>query len=93
MCFLHKATGQAAVKLGGRFVYLGAWGSEQAQAAYLRVTGRWRASGRVVVRGAVLTVDRVLAGYWQHAQVYYRKDGVTTSEVMAIRRRLPSGER
>ncbi|MCY2955444.1 MAG: hypothetical protein NT107_00215 [Planctomycetota bacterium] len=68
VCFLHKATGQAAVKLGGRFVYLGKWDSEAAQAAYLRVTAEWRVSGRVVVR----------------AQVYYRKDGVTTSEVMAV---------
>jgi len=33
----HKAFGQAAVKLGGRFVCLGAFGSEEAQVRYRRV--------------------------------------------------------
>ncbi|MCA8973168.1 MAG: hypothetical protein KDC98_00530 [Planctomycetes bacterium] len=43
--FEHKATGQAVVKLDGRFVYLGWFGSEEATNEYRRVV-EWRAQGR-----------------------------------------------
>ncbi|MBL8753078.1 MAG: site-specific integrase [Planctomycetes bacterium] len=72
------------VKLGDRVVYLGPYGSEEAQAAYLRVVAEWRASGGVVA-AKVVTVDHVIAGYWQHAEVYYRKDGKPTSELSVLK--------
>jgi integrase len=82
--FLHKGTGQAVVKLAGRFVYLGAYGSEEAHVAYLRVVAEWRASGGVVA-ARVVTVDHVIAGYWRHAEVYYCKDGKPTSELSVLK--------
>ncbi len=88
-CIFHQASGQAIVKLGGRAVYLGAWGTEEAQASYQRVVAEWQASGRVLRPGAeVVTVNQVIAGFWQHAQVYYRKDGKPTTEQMALRQAL-----
>lgn len=44
-CFLHKGSGQAAVKLAGRFVYLGPFGSDEAAQNYRRVVAEWQASG------------------------------------------------
>lgn len=83
-CFEHKATGQAVVKLGGRFVYLGAFGSEQAQQRYLRVVAEWKAKGsRALAREAM--VDDPVAGYWCHAEVHYRKNGKPTSEQSVLR--------
>lgn len=79
-CIHHKGSGQAIVKLGGRVVYLGAFGSEAAQHNYRRVVAEWQATGGQVAV-AVLTVDHVIAGYWQHAETYYRKDGRPTSEL------------
>jgi integrase len=81
---LHKASGRAVVKLGGRVVYLGVYGSEEAQSAYLRLVAEWQASGGVAAV-EVVTVDQVIAGYWQHAEVYYRKNGKPTSELSVLR--------
>ncbi len=83
-CIHHKGSGQAFVKLGGRFVYLGAYGSEAAEQNYRRVVAEWQATGGQVAQ-KVLTVDHVIAGYWQHAEVYYRKNGKPTSELSVLR--------
>ncbi|MEQ1633216.1 MAG: site-specific integrase [Planctomycetota bacterium] len=83
-CIHHKGSGQAVVKLGGRFVYLGAYGSEAAEQNYRRVVAEWQATGGQVA-AKVLTVDHVIAGYWQHAEVYYRKNGKPTSELSVLR--------
>ncbi|MGE3172484.1 MAG: tyrosine-type recombinase/integrase [Planctomycetota bacterium] len=83
-CFEHKATGQAVVKLGGRFVYLGPWGSDVAQQRYRRVVAEWKVRGDWS-REQVVRVDHVIAGYWRHAEVYYRKNGKPTSELSVLR--------
>lgn len=82
--FLHKATGQAVVKLAGRFVYLGLFGSEDAQQRYRRVTAEWQARG-AFAPDAVVLVKHAIAGYWKHAEVYYRKNGKPTSELSVLR--------
>jgi len=43
---LHKATGQARVRLCGRDFYLGPFGSDEAQEQYHRIVGEWLARGR-----------------------------------------------
>src|SRR5204863_3249068 len=83
-CFLHRATGQAVVKLAGRFVYLGAFGSEAAQQRYRRVVAEWNARG-AFEPGAVVLVKHAIAGYWRHAEVYYRKNGKPTSELSVLK--------
>jgi integrase len=88
-CFLHKATGQAVVKLGGRFVYLGAWDAPDRDERYRRVVAEWQARGRVAATaGQALRVADLVAGYWQHAETYYRKDGKPTSELGAIKQAM-----
>lgn len=83
-CFHHKGSGQAAVKLGGRFVYLGVFGSDAAAQNYRRLVAEWKASGGLVAM-RVVSVDHVIAGYWNHAEVYYRKNGKPTSELSVLR--------
>jgi len=83
-CIHHKGSGQAVVKLGWRFVYLGPYGSEAAAQKYRRVVAEWQAAGGQVAV-AVLTVDHVIAGYWRHAEVYYRKNDRPTSELSVVR--------
>lgn len=83
-CFHHKGSGQAAVKLDGRFVYLGAFGSEEAQLRYRRVVAEWQASGGSAAL-PVVQVKHVIAGYWKHAEVYYRKNGKPTSELSVLK--------
>lgn len=82
--FEHKATGQAVVKLAGRFIYLGAFGSEVAQQKYRRVVAEWMARGQYEPEVAVL-VKHAIAGYWRHAEVYYRKNGKPTSELSVLK--------
>ncbi|MDZ4784352.1 MAG: site-specific integrase [Planctomycetia bacterium] len=83
-CFEHKATGQAVVKLAGRFVYLGAFGSDEALQRYRRVIAEWQAKGCWTPEAAIV-VKQVIAGYWRHAEVYYRKNGKPTSELSIIK--------
>lgn len=69
-CIHHKGSGQAMVKLAGRVVYLGPYGSETAAQNYRRRVAEWQATGgQAAVE--VLTVDHVIAGYWRHAEVFY----------------------
>lgn len=80
----HKASGQGIVTLGGRMVYLGKYGSEASRDEYERVIGEWLAKGQYldgVESTDLFSVDDLIAGYWRHAEVYYRKDGKPTSEI------------
>lgn len=43
----HKHTGRAVVTIQGRHIYLGRWGSPEAEAEYGRVIAEWRATGAV----------------------------------------------
>ncbi len=84
---LHKPSGRAVVTLGGRDHFLGPWGSEESREAYRRVIGEWLATelpARLRKHGG-LTVAELILAYWKHAKGYYRKHGVMTSEVGAIK--------
>ena len=43
----HKHTGRSAVTIAGRDIYLGRWGSDEAEAAYHRVLAEYKSTGRV----------------------------------------------
>src|SRR3954452_4572843 len=78
---LHRASGQAIVTLDGRDFYLGAHGSAASRQEYDRFIGEWLAAvrrlprrgpaGGSTVGGSDLTVVKVVAGFWKHAQTYY----------------------
>lgn len=65
----HKATGQAYVRLGGRQVYLGVYGSPEAESAYRRHLADFLANGgHVPVAADDLTVVELCARYWEYMQ-------------------------
>jgi integrase len=87
---LHKASGQAVVKIDGRLFYLGRFNSLESKAEYDRRIAEWLANGRRVLplpeqgRGEdePLTVQEVVAAFWLHAEGYYRRpDGSPSHEL------------
>ena len=85
---LHSPSGQAIVTVAGRTIYLGRYGSPESHESYERVLGEHAARGRYVTEeqsSVGLTVDDLIAGYWTHAEVYYRKDGKPTDKVAAFK--------
>jgi integrase len=75
---LHKATGQAVVRLDGKDYYLGKYGTPQVQQRYDRLIAEWLAGKRSRPvpgeSGNGFTVDEVLVRYWRWAESYYRDD-------------------
>lgn len=83
---LHKATGQAAVVINGRWIYLGRHGTPESRERYDRLIGEWLAAGRqTTTNGPKLTVVELIAQYWVYAKTYYVKNGRPTSELYEIR--------
>ncbi|MDA0660789.1 MAG: site-specific integrase [Planctomycetota bacterium] len=82
-------TGQAFVRLSGRYVYLGKFGSHESKEAYNRVISEWTANHRNPIQRPVLhdhagyTVAELALAYYQHAQVAYPK--LQPRVVIAIR--------
>jgi integrase len=89
----HKASGQGVVRLNGRDVYCGRFGTAECQANYHRTIGDWLANGRSMPGpsgdnasgSADLTINELALAYLQFADGYYRKNGEPTSEIRDIR--------
>jgi len=83
----HKASGQGYVVLNGRPIYVGKYGTPDAEAKYHQVIAEWLAAGRMLPAGPdELTVAEMLARYWHHARSYYRNsDGTYSSELDNVR--------
>lgn len=83
---LHKATGQARVRLHGRDIYLGTYGSAEAEERYRRLIAEWL-SGQLPVpqrpstTGAadVVSVNALIYRYLEWAKGYYVKGGRPSS--------------
>jgi integrase len=87
---LHKPTGQARVRLGGKDHYLGAYGSEASRRKYDELIRQWLDGMAAPVSGVQapapgLTVADVLALYDQHAEGRYRKCGRATGQLERVR--------
>jgi integrase len=88
----HKATGQGVVRLNGRDVYCGRFGTAECQANYHRTIGEWLANGRRLPDPSGdnasgpedLTINELALAYTRFADGYYRKNGKPTSEVRDI---------
>lgn len=87
---LHRASGRAVVRVFGRDVYLGQYGSPESHEAYEREITRWRAAkqqaannrdDKVLAAGFNLTINETLARYRTFAEEFYSKDGKPTSEL------------
>jgi integrase len=87
---LHKATGQAFVRLEGKPLYLGKYGTPKAQRAYAHILAQLSDQAEIhegtLVEQTVfsprkttdLTIVELLAAYWPHAEREYRKHGEPT---------------
>ncbi len=84
---LHRASGQARVKINGEDVYLGPHNSPESHRQYDRVIAKWLAEGTI---GAYsLSVDDLAILFCEHADEYYRKpDGTPTGEAKNMRAAL-----
>lgn len=94
---LHRARGQAIVTLSGRMFYLGPYGSPESHERYNEVVAQWLANGRRWPAERPQSnpptdflVCHLILDYWGHAQQYYVKNDLPTSEQGAIRSALRS---
>jgi hypothetical protein len=85
----HKPSGQARVRISGRDVYLGPFGSPESKEAYARLIAEHFANGEsetiILPDGEILTVAALVVKYDDHAQRYYVKNGRPTDERHAIK--------
>jgi hypothetical protein len=92
---LHKPSGQARVRIDGREIYLGKYGSAEAKERYDRVVAEWLANQRRLPAPKTTeephgtTIGEVLAAFWNHAVIHYRDpDGSQTGEADNFRNAL-----
>jgi integrase len=70
---LHRASGQAVVRVDGRDVYLGKHGTAASKAAYDRTIAEWLARGRrLSADPESITVAELVNAYRRHAEQYYQ---------------------
>ncbi len=84
-----KRKNLARVRLVGsdgkpKIVYLGKWGSDEAQRKYDQIVAEFLTSNRNP-ETVCITLNRLCIAYLKHAEEYYVKDGEQTSEVGVIR--------
>jgi integrase len=90
----HKGSGLGVVRLDGRDIYLGRFGTAECEAMYHRVLTEWLANGRRLPAPPdddqadapeELNVNDVALAYAEFAATYYTKRGRPTTEVRDIR--------
>ena len=93
---LHKATGQAYVRIRRKPFYLGKHGSEESYTNYTRILADL-AAGREIRKPQLaqtpqaaysVTVGELAQRYKSHAKSYYRKGDAATSEVHIVNRAM-----
>jgi hypothetical protein len=86
---LHRASGQAVVRIDGTDYYLGKHGTVESTAEYDRLIAEWLGNGRRLTASTAvdgLTVAEMILSYWQWAECYYRnEDGNPGLELENIR--------
>ncbi len=82
----HKATDQAYVRLNGKFVYLGKFGTDESRRKYEQVVGIWLSNDRQLpdspskTNESSITVGLLYEMYLEHCRGYYQRDGKPTQE-------------
>lgn len=83
---LHRASGQAVVRIGGRDHYLGRHGTPESRARYDQLILEWHTGD---VGRFAMTIDSLCLAYVEHADEYYRRpDGTPTGAARNIREAL-----
>jgi integrase len=86
---LHKPTGQAYVRIRGKFIYLGKYDSQASREAYGRFVAELASNPLPSPSPTIeneLTVVELCAGFIDHCQQYYRKNGAPTRRIDIISR-------
>jgi integrase len=83
----HKASGRAVVRIEGKDVYLGEFGSAESHRRYEAVLQEWRAG---LPRGSsgpryLITIAELILKYKEFATEYYSWEGRPTGELQTIR--------
>lgn len=78
--WLHKPTGQARVRIDGKDIYLGEYGSQESRDRYDALILDWL-TNHGDITPQTLCVDDLALLYMEHAENYYVKNGKHTSEV------------
>jgi len=91
----HKGSGQALVCLDGKRIYLGRWGTPQAEQEYRRMVAEWlsRGAAEPPKRGPAvepakpvsIPIAELCVAYLRHAEKWYRKDGKVTGTIYTVR--------
>ncbi|MDA1013978.1 MAG: site-specific integrase [Planctomycetota bacterium] len=84
---LHKATGQARVRINGKDHYLGEYGSPESRERYDDLITEWFSKNGETAQYA-LCVDDLALLFMEHANQHYRKNGKPTSEISCIKTAL-----
>jgi len=84
---LHKPSGQARVRIGGRDIYLGEYDSPESHEQYDLVLVKFL-TGRLNVDTAGVSISRLSIAFVAFAKGYYLKDGKQTAEVSCIQMAL-----
>lgn len=77
------SSGQARIILGGRAIYLGAFGSPESHATYRRVIGEYLTTGAMPAIGGPrikLTVEELATQYWLWAEKRHQRKGKLTAQ-------------
>lgn len=89
---LHAPTGLARVLIGGRHIYLGKYGSEEAEEEYRRLIAQWLSTGEVPkpvaatqAKEPAFTINELVLKFWRHAEKHYRKNGQPTREISVLK--------
>lgn len=86
----HKPSGRAIVRINGKDIPLGRFGSPESRQRYAQILRQIEAGSQQTpsappaineASSSVITVAEVIADYMQHARTYYRKHGEPTSEL------------
>jgi integrase len=86
---LHKPSGRAYVRIHGKVVYVGEYGSADSKQEYGLLIAELAVTPIPLPReGSQITVTEVCAAYWTFAEGYYTKGGQPTSTLEGIRRSL-----
>jgi hypothetical protein len=86
----HRQSGQARVRIGGRDIYLGPFGSPPSKELYAQLIAEHFANGEsqsiVISNGEKLSIAALVVKYDDFAKSYYVKNGTPTGERYVIAR-------
>jgi hypothetical protein len=67
----HKASGQAVVRLDGRYFYLGPYGSAASRQEYDRLVAHWQIAGRCLPEAGPKSVAQIMLASGRYLHQYY----------------------